>query len=250
MKTSNLFVLLFLFFSLFFSFSSFKSSSEMKKNKLYPKLQSYAEQLASNFESIDTERKHKLQEIGDYIIKKKREQNKSSKNVDITVICTHNSRRSHFGQLWLQVAAYYYGIEGITTFSGGTEATAFNTRSVAALERAGVKIQTTTAQESDTNPVYSVSVGNDFSKIVMFSKKYTHKQNPQKDFAAIMVCSDADKNCPLVMGANARFAIPFEDPKVSDNTPSESQTYDERCKQIGTEFFFVMNYVKTELSKE
>lgn len=246
MKTSNLFVLIFLFFSLFFSFSSFNSSSEMKKNKLYPKLQSYAEQLATNFESIDTERKMKLQEIGDYII----EQKKSSKNVDITVICTHNSRRSHFGQVWLQVAAYYYGVEGITTFSGGTEATAFNTRSVAALERAGVKIQMTTAQESDTNPVYSVSVGNKFSKTLMFSKKYTHTQNPQKDFVAIMVCSDADKNCPLVMGANARFAIPFEDPKVSDNTPSESQTYDERCKQIGTEFFFVMNYVKTQLNKE
>ena len=250
MKTSNLFVLLFLFFSLFFSFSSFKSSSEMKKGKLYPKLQSYAEQLATNFETIDTERKIKLQEIGDYIIKKKREQNKSSKNVDVTIICTHNSRRSHFGQVWLQVAAYYYGVEGITTFSGGTEATAFNTRSVAALQRAGVKIQNTTAKENDSNPVYSMSVGNKFPKTLMFSKKYTHQQNPQKDFAAIMVCSDADKKCPLVMGATARFAIPFEDPKVSDNTPSESQTYDERCKQIGTEFFFVMDYVKKELSKE
>jgi len=246
MKTSNLFVLLFLFFSLFFSFSSFKSSSEMKKSKLYPKLQSYAEQLATNFETIDTERKTKLQEIGNYII----EQKKSSKNVDVTVICTHNSRRSHFGQVWLQVAAYYYGIEGINTFSGGTEATAFNPRAVAALERAGVKIEKTTAKKSDTNPVYSSSIGTKFPKTLMFSKKYTHQQNPQKEFAAIMVCGHADANCPLVMGAEARFAIPFEDPKISDGTPSESQTYDERCKQIGTEFFFVMDYVKTELSKK
>ncbi|AFM05109.1 protein-tyrosine-phosphatase [Bernardetia litoralis DSM 6794] len=218
--------------------------------KLYPELQNYSEQLASNFAIIDEERKIKLKEIGDYIIEKKREQKTASNNVNVTVICTHNSRRSHFGQVWLQVAAAYYGIEGINTFSGGTETTAFNTRAVAALEQAGVKIEKTTAFDGDENPVYSMSVGKKYSKTLMFSKKYTHKQNPQKGFAAIMVCSDADKNCPLVMGADARFAIPFEDPKSSDNTPSEEQTYNERCKQIGTEFFFVMDYVKTELSKE
>ncbi len=256
MKTSNLFSVVVLASFLFINLSSFKNSSkqlekinEMNKNKLYPKLQNYSKELTTNFESIDEERKVKLKEIGDYIIKRKTEQKKSSKNIDITVICTHNSRRSHFGQVWLQVAAYYYGIEGIHTFSGGTEATAFNPRAVAALERAGVKIQSTTAKEGNENPVYSMSVGNTFPKTLMFSKKYTHKQNPQKDFAAILVCSDADKNCPLVMGANTRFAIPFEDPKISDNTPSEEQRYDQRCKQIGTEFFFVMDYVKTELSR-
>ena len=252
MRILNLFSIFLLFAFLFFNFSSFISlpsssfSQNMKKNKLYPKLQNYAEQLAINFETIDAERKIKLQEIGDYIIQQK----ESSKKVDVTVICSHNSRRSHFGQVWLQVAAYYYGIEAINTFSGGTETTAFNPRAVAALERAGVKIERTIAFESDTNPVYSMSVGSKFPKTLMFSKKYTHEQNPQKDFAAIMVCSDADKNCPLVMGATARFAIPFEDPKISDNTPSEEKRYDQRCKQIGTEFFFVMDYVRIELNKK
>jgi protein-tyrosine-phosphatase len=254
MKLSNLFAVVFLFSLLVISFSSFKSVSEMENNKLspklYPKLQDYSEHLASNFETIDEERKIKLQEIGDYIIKQKNEQEKSSKKIDITVICTHNSRRSHFGQVWLQIAAYYYGVEAIQTFSGGTETTAFNPRAVAALKRTGIKLEKTTVFESNTNPVYSMSVGKKTPKTLMFSKKYSHKQNPQKDFAAIMVCSDADKNCPLVMGANARFAIPFEDPKVSDETANETQTYDERCKQIGTEFFFVMDYVKTRLSKK
>lgn len=246
MKTSNLFSTLFLLLFLFLNFSSFKPLSEMENHKLYPELQNYSEQLASNFETIDEERKAKLKEIGDYIIKQK----KTSKKVDITVICTHNSRRSHFGQVWLQIAAYYYGIEGINTFSGGTEATAFNPRAIAALERAGVKLEKTTAFEGDENPVYSMSVGKKYPKTLMFSKKYSHTQNPQNGFAAIMVCSDADKNCPFVTGATARFGIPFEDPKISDNTPSEEQIYNERCKQIGTEFFFVMDYVKAELSKE
>ncbi|WP_338812753.1 protein-tyrosine-phosphatase [Bernardetia sp. Wsw4-3y2] len=246
MKTSNVFLSLCIIPFLIFNFSSFTSLSKMGKNKLYPKLQIYSENLASNFETIDEERKLKLQEIGDYIIKQK----ESSEKVDVTVICTHNSRRSHFGQIWLQVAAYYYGVEGINTFSGGTEATAFNSRAIAALERVGVKLEKTTAFEGEENPVYSMSVGKNYSKTIMFSKKYTHKQNPQNGFAAIMVCSDADKNCPLVMGADARFAIPFEDPKNSDNTPSEEQVYNERCQQIGTEFFFVMDYVKTKLNRK
>ncbi|WP_291724413.1 protein-tyrosine-phosphatase [Bernardetia sp.] len=243
MKTSKLFILSFLFLSCM----SFKSSFQTDKNTLFPRLQSYSDGLASNFETIDKERKEKLKEIGDYITKIKQKQNNDSETIDFTIICTHNSRRSHLGQVWLQIAAYYYGIDGIQTFSGGTEATAFNPRAVAALQRAGVKLEKTTAFEGDENPVYSMSVGKSYSKTVMFSKKYTHKQNPKKDFAAIMVCSDADKNCPLVLGADARFAIPFEDPKVSDGTPSETQTYDERCKQIGTEFFFVMDYVKKQL---
>jgi arsenate reductase len=38
-------------------------------------------------------------------------------------------------------------------------------------------------------------------------------------------------------------AIPFVDPKVSDNTPAEAATYDERCRQIAREMFFLMKQV-------
>ncbi|WP_338767174.1 protein-tyrosine-phosphatase [Bernardetia sp. ABR2-2B] len=248
MKTSNVFLSLCIIPFLIFNFSSFTSLSKVEKNKLYPKLQNYSKNLASNFETIDEERKIKLKKIGDYIINKKMDK----KQIDMTIICTHNSRRSHFGQAWLQIAAYYYNIEGITTFSGGTESTAFNPRAVAALQRTGIKLEKVGSVDKEgKNPIYLMSVGEKFEKeLFMFSKKYSHKQNPQKDFAAIMVCSDADKNCPLVMGADARFAIPFKDPKISDGTDKEAQTYDERCKQIGTEFFFIMDYVKTKLNRE
>ncbi|RME96097.1 MAG: hypothetical protein D6772_12365 [Bacteroidetes bacterium] len=73
------------------------------------------------FDQIPVERKAVLEELGDYIYEK----STGGETAKLTVICTHNSRRSHMGQLWLAAAAAYYGIEGIATYSGGTEATAF-----------------------------------------------------------------------------------------------------------------------------
>ena len=53
----------------------------------------------------------------------------------LTFVCTHNSRRSLLCQTFGSAAAAYFGIHGVETFSGGTEATAFNSRAVAALRR-------------------------------------------------------------------------------------------------------------------
>ena len=43
-------------------------------------------------------------------------------------------------QVWAQAAAYYFGIQHIHTFSGGTQKTAFNISAVNALKKAGFKI--------------------------------------------------------------------------------------------------------------
>ena len=65
------------------------------------------------------------------------DQYKSGKTPQAIVICTHNSRRSHLGQLWLAIGADFFELPQLETFSGGTEATAFNPRAVAALHRVG-----------------------------------------------------------------------------------------------------------------
>lgn len=54
----------------------------------------------------------------------------------------------------------------------------------------------------------------------------------------------ADENCPFIPGAYRRIPLTYIDPKVSDNTPEESSTYNERCKQIATEMFFMMSCVQ------
>lgn len=212
--------------------------------KFHKKLANYVNELPKGFDKISDERKAKLNEFAEWIIEQKR----ADKKVLITVICTHNSRRSHMGQIWLKAAAYFYGIDKVETFSGGTEATAFNPRAVAALQRAGVKIVSIPGDQK--NPRYSVSFGNNFQEMVLYSKKYDDIQNPQSDFAAVMVCSSADASCPIVPGASGRFAITYDDPKAFDNTPEEAAKYDERAKNIAEEMFYVMSVVKQALDTD
>ncbi len=132
------------------------------------------------------------------------------------------------------------------SFSGGTQATAFNHRAIAALNRAGFQIVKLNSG-TESNPKYSGSMGRDLGGYIMYSKKYNDMQNPQSNFGAIMVCSEADKSCPVVPGAEARFSLPYDDPKFYDNTASEKAKYDERVRQIGREIFFMMDYAKKQL---
>lgn len=173
-----------------------------------------------------------------------------SGHVDLTFICTHNSRRSHLAQVWAQVGAEVFGLQGVRTFSGGTEATACNPRTVAAMRRAGFQVAVQDTVHGATNPTYAVSMGKNVQGMACFSKTYTDKANPQQGFGAVMTCSSADRGCPLVYGAAARFATPYVDPKVSDGTDEEAATYDARCRQIGTEMLHLMGEVKRRIGSK
>lgn len=183
----------------------------------------------SHFIEISDERKEILNQLIDVI-------NNNIKK--LVFICTHNSRRSQMSQLWARVAADYYSIDGIETFSGGTEATAFNPRAVSALEKMGISFE----KSGEDNPVYTFeSKGN---KYKYFSKKYDDESNPKDNFCAVMTCSDADENCPYIPGANFRVSLKYDDPKEFDGTELEEEKYLERSMQIATELFYVMSKVK------
>ncbi|MCK4776283.1 MAG: protein-tyrosine-phosphatase, partial [Candidatus Krumholzibacteria bacterium] len=64
-----------------------------------------------------------------------------------------------------------------------------------------------------------------------------------EDFCAVMTCSQADKNCPVVVGASMRVAIPYDDPKAFDGTDQEAANYDERCRQISREMLYLFSAV-------
>jgi arsenate reductase len=203
---------------------------------LNPKLSQYLQSLPSDWQALSPERKAQLDELAAFIHEQKQQQ----PLVQLTFICTHNSRRSHMGQLWAAAAAAHVGLEGIVTYSGGTEATAFNPRAVAAMERAGFSIE----NPGGDNPRYQVRYSAQAKPMTCFSKKYDDASNPQKGFIAVMVCSDADAACPFVPGADGRFALPFTDPKASDGTPEEAATYDLRSRQIAAEMLYVMTVAK------
>lgn len=222
-------------FLFFFIFSSCSSSTTMKET-FHPDLVTYVAKRQAEFGQISESRQAELKELATLF----GEQLNANSSLSATFICTHNSRRSHMAQLWAQVAAVKYGFaDKVKTFSGGTEATAFNPRAVAAMKRAGLQIN---AQDAEAkNPKYEVSLGENAGKQTCFSKKFSDDANPQESFVAVMVCSDADEACPFVPGAAARLALPYIDPKVSDNTSEEAATYDERAAQIAREMLFVFS---------
>lgn len=197
-------------------------------------LKDYIEHAIKDFDKIPTDRKDQLKKIALYI----QTELKAEKKANLIFICTHNSRRSHMGQLWAYAAANYYGIKGIASFSGGTETTAFHPNAIKSLTKAGFLI---TKKAEGTNPKYDVKYANDELAVTLFSKKYMDAPNPTSRFAAIMTCSQADEACPLVQGASIKIAIPYEDPKKADGKPNQDEVYDERCKQIATEILYVFS---------
>jgi arsenate reductase len=206
----------------------------------YPRLQQYLEECVSQRDTIPNERRDQLKSVAEYVRKKI----DGGQTAKLTFICTHNSRRSHLSQIWAHVAAGYYRLERIETYSGGTEGTAFNPRAVAAIERAGLRVEADDAKAS--NPRYKVFSSDVASPQICFSKVFDAEPNPTKDYCAVMTCSQADEACPVVIGCDLRAPIRYEDPKVADDTPMESERYDERSRQICTEMLYMMSLVATE----
>lgn len=160
--------------------------------------------------------------------------------IDLVFLCTQNSRRSHMGQIWAKTAAAYFGCDGVRTWSGGTEATAFAQPAVAALQRAGFTI----VPEADSrNPVYRVTARAGDDPMRCWSKQFTDPANPRTDFVAVMMCAAADEACPVVPGAVHRVALPCDDPKAFDGTPREVAAYDERCAEIARELLHLFRLV-------
>lgn len=197
-------------------------------------LNSFCEKLANNSSNIVSERKQQLNSIAEYIKTALANYNEAN----LVFICTHNSRRSHFGQVLMYAATQYFGIEGINTFSGGTEATAANIRTMKSLERAGFTLDKK-IEISEENPTYYLGLSATIPPQQCFSKVYDDAVNPDTNFAAIMVCSSADQACPFIPGATSRISLPFIDPKRADDTTDESQVYDDTSIEIGTEMFYV-----------
>jgi arsenate reductase len=161
----------------------------------------------------------------------------SSQKINLIFICTHNSRRSQLAQVWAMHFAAQFKIS-INSFSGGTEVTACNERTIASLKRSGFNIQ---QKDESSNPNYEVTIGS--KNLELFSKIYDDTSHPTENFAAIMTCSHAEQNCPFIPGASKRISIPYDDPKEFDDTKIEAAKYDERSQQIAQEMKFVFTTV-------
>jgi hypothetical protein len=222
-----------------FSLFSLSLSGQNFEIQINDALESYTTHLIENLDKIPDERKAMLDEIGkamsdEYLVHQKG---------NVLFVCTHNSRRSQIAELWFKYATLYFGIQHFEAYSGGVEETAFNERAILAMERAGFK---THYDKKVDNPVVSFTPGN-YPIWNHKSKIYTHPINPKQDFTALMVCSEADKSCPIVEGATDRFSLPYNDPRYYDDTPSEEKMYDATVEEIGLEMFYLVSQIKQDL---
>ncbi len=203
---------------------------------MFERVKKYCKVRIQEFDQISEDRKEQLKKVSKYI--------KDHDHPQLIFVCTHNSRRSHFGQVWATIAAEYYGLVSAHFYSAGTEATAFHPNAIKALQKAGLHVQ---SAENEENPIYLVSFEKD-SSIKGYSKTIEHESLPKSNFAAIMNCGHAEENCPFLPGADLRIPITYEDPKISDGTSKVEEVYDERCAQIARELFYMMNKVSYEVS--
>jgi arsenate reductase len=190
-------------------------------------------------EQLPAERMARLRGIAEWI----RRQREQGRDAHLVFICTHNSRRSQFAQVWAQVAAHKFGLDNVHAWSAGTEATAVAGPVIEALEAQGFRMDGAGDYDVDGKRIqtgYLVNYDDAVSPVHLYSKTIDAPDNPAGDFAAIMVCSDADEHCPFVPGAAVRFSLPFEDPKVNDGTADEAKTYEERSLAIAREILYVM----------
>jgi len=200
-------------------------------------IDSYIQKAIKSFDTISYERKIILLAISRFVENKL----KTAGKAELNYICRHNSRRSHFGQIWGQTAASYYQLKNVLTYSGGTEATAFNPNAIAAIQRVGFRVRKV---DESMNPHYLVAYSASEPDIVCFSKTYNAVSNPQQGFCAVMTCTEADGNCPIIAGAELRVSCPYDDPKAFDGTQLQDAKYDERCLQIATETLWAFSQVK------
>ena len=95
----------------------------MNGESLYlEQLQRYIDRLLGNLHQIADLRCELLQQSAKTI----HGMRLSADKVNLNFICTHNSRRSHFAQVWCSVALQHFAVGNVLTWSGGTEVTQCN----------------------------------------------------------------------------------------------------------------------------
>ncbi|CAM1372614.1 low molecular weight phosphatase family protein [Tenacibaculum xiamenense] len=194
---------------------------------------------AKNSLHLTEERKDLLLEIADTIS----DEYFDRKKLNINFICTHNSRRSQFAQVWAFFAVNYFELPNFFTFSSGTEATAFHRNTVRALQHAGFEFNVD--DFSHQNPKYLVSFKGCKEPLSAFSKTLENPIN-QFPYIAITTCDSADENCPFIPDAIHRFHLPYTDPKASDKTDNTKETYISTSKKIAGEIYFIFEEIKKQ----
>jgi len=152
---------------------------------------------------------------------------------DLLFVCTHNSRRSQFAEIWAKTIAFIYN-KKINIFSAGITEENFNWRAINVLQKIGFSIT--------NDSKYHVEFSKNHKPIKMYSKTIDHI-NSENPLIAVMICAEANADCPNVNTAIKKRLLSYLDPKKWDNTKLEKIKYLETCTMIATEISYLFSKI-------
>jgi len=190
---------------------------------------------------LEENRIEKLKAIQEYILSHL----KNNLSANIVFICVQNSRRSHLSQVIAQHTAHQFQLHDVHCYSGGVEVTQIHPNTIKCLKSLGYSINLIKEGE---NPVYSCSLDDKADPILLYSKNFEEVTKTLSHFAAVMVCSESESNCPYVPNAERKILLPYEDPKWADSTNNPIDAYLKIALQIQDEMKWLFSNIASQIN--
>jgi len=224
---------------LFFS-TIYSERRETGFNDLYPILNEYVKDISGEFRKIPEDRRYRLNEII-YFLEGQRE---NKEPWQLIFISTDQSSVSLMAQVWSKVAAYYFNFPNFQSFSGGIKPNEISVNSITTMEKAGFIIY---KSDIDGIDVYRVKYSYNLTPIIAFPKKIEHVKNPYDNFMAVFVEENADVNISNIRGTYHRLLLNYIDPEGYDGSGLEDQVYEESCRKVAIEMFYVFSQLRKRM---
>ncbi len=218
----------------------FAETKDKSFNKLYPIINEFVRDFPAEFRKIPEDRRYRLNEIVYFL----EEQEENKNPWQLLFISTNQSSVSQMAQVWSKAAAYYFGFTKFESFSGGIKPMDISVNMIKALEKAGFIVYKTDVGGID---VYRVKYSYNLKPIVTFPKKIDHVRNPYHDFMAVVVDENAELNIQNIKGTYNRLLLTYDDPVGYDGSEQETLIYDESCRIVAVEMFYVFSQLSKRL---
>ena len=216
------------------------NTRETDINKLYPIINEYVRDFPKEFRKIPEDRRYRLNEIVYFLEEQKVENNPWQ----LLFISTNQASVSQMAQVWSKTAAYYYGFTNFESFSAGLDPGIISVKMITCLEKAGFIVYKTNLDGMD---VYRIKYSYNIEPIVSFPKKIDHVRNPNRDFMAVFVEKNADMNVQNIKGTYNRLLLTYDDPVGYEGSQQEEVMYEESCKKVAVEMFYVFSLLRKRL---
>lgn len=223
-----------------FFLTIYPDRQETSFNKLYPILNEYVKDFPKEFRKIPEDRRYRLNEIIYFL----EEQRENKEPWQLIFISTNQSSVSQMAQVWSKAAAYYFDFPNFHSFSGGIKPNEISINSIITLEKAGFIVY---KSDIDGIDVYRVKYSYNLTPIVAFPKKIEHVKNPYDNFMAVFVEENADVNITNIQGTYHRLLLNYIDPEGYDGSGLEDQVYEESCRKVAIEMFYVFSQLRKRM---